>query len=68
MKDNNQNEPSLFLFAVIVIIVLIIIVYIIVQLATGVFLFLQSGGWRWVLIICGVLLAAFLIGHAKGDW
>lgn len=67
MDNNNQSKPPLFLLAVMAILILVVIVYTIVQLATGAFLLLADGGWKWVLVVGGVLLVAFLIGHAKGD-
>lgn len=66
MEENKDTKGSWIMWPAIIIIAIFAIM-IIVNVGEGLYYFMSDGGWKWLLVVGGLIVFALLVAHAKGE-
>ena len=59
--DNNKKEHPVLILTLAIICIATLIIFVVKDIATVVFLALSEGGWKWLLVIVGLVVFSLLI-------
>lgn len=66
MEENKDAKGSGIMWIALIIIAVLAIM-LIVSVGEGLYYFMSDGGWKWLLVVGGVIVFALLVARAKGE-